>query len=235
MKRLVVIALAVCAIAIWWRDVFAPNVPESPGMYIAVIFTSARALPLDDEYSVNSQRMEELARAQPGFIEMEHAGDTSMSITISYWQTMEDAAAWKRNAEHIAAQTKGRDRFYEWFKVRIVRVQREYAFRKIRPPRVPALCVGSAYESNVPCIVNAPFVREWEAFGKVMSNYTKWFRKVGGAFPVTLKSSPETLYRRHDTTMLHLPLEVSCACVFLKMYCRVILITLRKGNQKQRT
>jgi heme-degrading monooxygenase HmoA len=51
-----------------------------------------------------------------------------LGITVSYWKSLEAIAAWKANAAHLVAQQHGRDTWYEEFKVRICRVERDYAF-----------------------------------------------------------------------------------------------------------
>jgi heme-degrading monooxygenase HmoA len=45
---------------------------------------------------------------------------------VSYWESSEAIAAWKRNAEHLQAQRLGRERWYHAFRIRICRVEREY-------------------------------------------------------------------------------------------------------------
>ncbi len=96
--------------------------------YYAVIFTSQRT-DMDDGYSQMSKKMEALAKRQPGYINMENARD-DVGITISYWESLEAIAQWKSNADHLFAQQKGISDWYEWYKVRICLVEREYEFKK---------------------------------------------------------------------------------------------------------
>ena len=96
--------------------------PEPP--YTAVIFTSVRTAG-DDGYAQMAQRMEELAREQPGYLGIESArGD--VGITVSYWIDAEAARAWKAVAEHRGAQRLGRAQWYRAYRVRIATVEREY-------------------------------------------------------------------------------------------------------------
>lgn len=106
------------------------STPDPP--YVAVIFTSRRT-PGDDGYAETAARMDELAARQPGYlgIEAARAGeDGGPSITVSYWATEEDARAWKRVGEHLAAQRAGRDRWYEAYELRIAMVTRAYGFTR---------------------------------------------------------------------------------------------------------
>jgi heme-degrading monooxygenase HmoA len=101
--------------------------PEPP--YWAVIFTSVRN-PLDDDgYGAVADRMEELARQQPGFLGVESVRDTGgTGITVSYWASEEAVRGWKANLEHREAQRKGRSGFYSRWFTRVCKVERAYSF-----------------------------------------------------------------------------------------------------------
>lgn len=96
--------------------------PKPP--YYAVIFTSRRTEG-DHGYGKMATRMVELASAQPGFLGMESARE-EIGITVSYWADLDSIRAWKENAEHREAQRMGREQWYESFRVRITKVEREY-------------------------------------------------------------------------------------------------------------
>ncbi|AKJ69516.1 hypothetical protein PATSB16_38580 [Pandoraea thiooxydans] len=96
--------------------------------YYAVIFTSMRTEG-DNGYEKMSNAMVQLASQQPGFLGVESARD-GLGITVSYWDSLEAIAAWKQNTAHLVAQQRGRDTWYETFKVRICRVERDYAFAR---------------------------------------------------------------------------------------------------------
>jgi heme-degrading monooxygenase HmoA len=96
--------------------------------YYAVIFSSVRR-GQDDGYDAMADRMLELAKAQPGFLDVESVRDGSgMGITVSCWESLEAIAAWKQNAEHLVAQRLGRERWYEQFTLRVCRVERETTY-----------------------------------------------------------------------------------------------------------
>ncbi|APY08300.1 antibiotic biosynthesis monooxygenase [Winogradskyella sp. J14-2] len=94
--------------------------------YYAVIFTSTQT---DDTegYSEMAEKMETLARQQEGFIGIENARNT-ISITVSYWESLDAIKNWKANTEHLFAQQKGREQWYNWYNVKICKVEREYQF-----------------------------------------------------------------------------------------------------------
>jgi len=96
--------------------------PKPP--YFAVIFTSHRT-EVDDNYEEVSAHMADLASQQPGFLGIESIRN-DLGVTISYWESLEAITAWRANAEHRVAQTKGRDQWYCCFRIRVCKVEREY-------------------------------------------------------------------------------------------------------------
>lgn len=95
--------------------------------YVAVIFTSRRKLEDDDGYAAMAGEMERLADGQDGYLGIESARDAEgLGITVSYWRDMESVRAWKRHADHIAAQKLGRAKWYADYTVRVAVVERAY-------------------------------------------------------------------------------------------------------------
>ncbi|MCL4168342.1 UNVERIFIED_CONTAM: hypothetical protein GTU68_014691 [Idotea baltica] len=74
-----------------------------------------------------AEKMESLAKKQDGFLGIETAKDT-IGITISYWESLEAIKSWKLHSDHLLAQKKGREEWYQWYHVRICKVEREYDF-----------------------------------------------------------------------------------------------------------
>jgi heme-degrading monooxygenase HmoA len=103
------------------------NIARTPAPpYFAVIFTSRRT-PVEEGYDAMADRMVELAARQPGFLGIESArGADGLGITVSYWASLADIAAWKANSEHRIAQIAGNKKWYEHFEVRIAKVERAY-------------------------------------------------------------------------------------------------------------
>ena len=103
--------------------------PTEP--YVAVIFTNQRSEADPDGYAEMAARMGELARGQPGYLGIENArGSDGIGITVSYWASADEARAWKQVAEHLAAQSAGRDRWYDRYHLRVATVTREYQWER---------------------------------------------------------------------------------------------------------
>lgn len=102
--------------------------PQPP--YYAVIFSSRRT-PGDNGYAEMAEQMDELAKTMPGYLGIESArGEDGLGITVSYWESEEAISNWKRNADHLQAQRKGRADWYEFYRVRVAKVERAYEMKK---------------------------------------------------------------------------------------------------------
>lgn len=104
--------------------------------YYAVIFTSTQTNNIEG-YAEMASKMENLAKQQKGYLGMDSArNDTSdlhnvqVGITVSYWESLDAIKNWKANTEHIFAQQKGREQWYNWYNVKICKVEHEYEFTK---------------------------------------------------------------------------------------------------------
>jgi heme-degrading monooxygenase HmoA len=105
--------------------------PEPP--YYAVIFTNRRAgwkdREVDAAYGEAADRMEELARTIPGYLGIETArGADGVGITVSYWDSEEAITRWRDHPEHLDTQSRGRRDWYEWYELRLGRVERARSF-----------------------------------------------------------------------------------------------------------
>ncbi|MBT8473702.1 MAG: antibiotic biosynthesis monooxygenase [Marinicaulis sp.] len=106
---------------------FAP-MAEPP--YYVVIFTNKHNAPDDADYETAGQAMEELAKTMPGYLGFEAArGEDGFGFAISYWESEEAIANWKRQAVHLEMQKRGRSDWYEFYNVRIAKVERAYSMK----------------------------------------------------------------------------------------------------------
>lgn len=103
--------------------------------YFAVIFTSTQTENTKG-YAEMAEKMEQLAKQQDGFISVDSARNntsatlsTGVGITVSYWESLEAIKNWKQQSEHLFAQQKGRTQWYNWYNVKICKVEREYEFK----------------------------------------------------------------------------------------------------------
>lgn len=79
-----------------------------------VVFRNRKRADIDRAaYAADAERMEELAREQPGFLEFKsYVADDGEVIALSEWTDEAAALAWRREAEHAAVQGRGRAGYY---------------------------------------------------------------------------------------------------------------------------
>jgi heme-degrading monooxygenase HmoA len=105
---------------------FTPRL-EPP--YYAVIFTSQRT-PGDRGYRDAAERMMALACEQPGFLGVDSArGDGGLGVTVSYWRSLDDVAAWRDQVDHARVRDQGRAQWYSHYELRIAKVERAYGWQ----------------------------------------------------------------------------------------------------------
>lgn len=96
--------------------------------YYAVIFSNLRTEG-DHGYDAMAERMVELGATMPGFLGIESVRD-GLGITISYWESEEAIGHWHEQAEHKLAQQKGYEIWYQSFKLRVCKIERDYDFER---------------------------------------------------------------------------------------------------------
>jgi heme-degrading monooxygenase HmoA len=82
-----------------------------------VVFRNRKRADIDQAtYDAEAERMEVLARQQPGYLAFKsYAAEDGETIALSEWADEAAARAWGRVAEHRMAQQRGREAYYETF------------------------------------------------------------------------------------------------------------------------
>lgn len=115
----------------------SPFAPRPAPPYYAVIFTSQRT-DGDAGYGAMADEMVALATAQPGYLGVESArGADGLGITVSYWRSLDDIAAWRAVLAHQAARDRGRAGWYSHYELRVARVERAYGWDAADGPQDP--------------------------------------------------------------------------------------------------
>ena len=92
----------------------------------AVIFRAEIDQP-DVRYGEMAAHLRELALSRFGCLDFVSIIDGKREIAISYWDSLEQIRAWKRQAEHQQAQELGRKRWYQSYQVQIARIEHQYS------------------------------------------------------------------------------------------------------------
>ena len=72
-----------------------------------------------------------LALGMPGYLGVETArGADGFGITVCCWQDEASIRGWKAQAEHHAAQERGKAEWYERYELKVAKVERAYGFKR---------------------------------------------------------------------------------------------------------
>jgi heme-degrading monooxygenase HmoA len=98
--------------------------PKPP--YYTVIFTSIRTQ-VDDGYTELNDELYAEAMKLEGYYGAETLRDEhGYGVAVLYWRSMEDIQQWSKYQKHLYAKKLGKEKWYEGWKVRIAKVEREY-------------------------------------------------------------------------------------------------------------
>ncbi|MEN9718321.1 MAG: hypothetical protein RIQ99_1199 [Pseudomonadota bacterium] len=80
-----------------------------------VVFRNRKRNRIDSAaYGADAAWMEQLARAQPGFISFKsYTADDGEVVALSEWTSADAARAWGSHPDHAATQARGRTEFYQ--------------------------------------------------------------------------------------------------------------------------
>ncbi|MGI5455743.1 antibiotic biosynthesis monooxygenase family protein [Streptomyces sp. CA-249302] len=98
--------------------------------YYAAVFTTVRTRD-QDGYRETDARLAELVRDIPGYLGMDHAQTPGgLGITVSYFRDADALTRWRSDAEHRAAQRRGRAEWYESYTLHVAKVERSHGFSR---------------------------------------------------------------------------------------------------------
>lgn len=99
---------------------------DLPTPYYAVAFSSIRTKEKEGYLEMDQLIYEEVEK-NPGYLGHEGTRqEDGFGIHISYWKDLESIKLWRDNTLHKQAKRLGKEKWYESFKTRICKVEKEY-------------------------------------------------------------------------------------------------------------
>lgn len=95
----------------------------------AVIFEVEIAEGKKDQYLDIATMLKEQLVKMPGFISIERFQslvNEAKLLSLSFWEDEKSLLNWKKNIDHMAAQSKGRASIFKDYRIRIAKVERDY-------------------------------------------------------------------------------------------------------------
>lgn len=96
-----------------------------------VVIFYAIAKEVDAEYDNLAIKLRDLAMSRYHCQRFVSVTEENQEVTLSYWQSMDDIARWKSNAEHQFAQQTGQESFYQYYRIEVAEISRQYSVGSI--------------------------------------------------------------------------------------------------------
>lgn len=97
---------------------------------IAVLFEADAVAEHQARYFQLAAELKPLLAEIDGFISIERFQSMTTAgkiLSLSWWETEESVLAWKKNLQHKAAQSEGRNSIFSFYRIRVVQVLRDYS------------------------------------------------------------------------------------------------------------
>lgn len=96
---------------------------------VIVVFTIQLAADIPEaEYEQTAAEMAELVQKVPGFVGMDYAETDGREMLVARFESHEALALWRNEPEHKRAQQRGRERFFEHYRIEVCDEVRSYEF-----------------------------------------------------------------------------------------------------------
>src|SRR5438445_11216397 len=103
---------------------------KDPTEVVVIFKTHLREGADSEAYRRTSRRMHELVERIPGFISIKaYTGEDGEEIDLVRFANEDALKVWKEQPEHLEAQRRGREEFYDRYSVQAGKVVRDYEFR----------------------------------------------------------------------------------------------------------
>lgn len=99
-------------------------------MSYVVLFTSKLAEADEQYHKLNDALYQALVKQQGYLGHQSYRDEKGLGCTISYWENLESLKQWKEFPMHLKAQEKGKQKWYEFYQVKICKIEKEYEWCK---------------------------------------------------------------------------------------------------------
>ena len=98
---------------------------------VMAVFRSMLRSGIDSDFGELADRMLEIAESMPGFVSYKvFVAPDGERASIIEFRSVDELEAWRKQPEHLAAQKRGRDHFYERYSLVVSEPERESRFER---------------------------------------------------------------------------------------------------------
>lgn len=92
---------------------------------LVILFRSKLTPEAGEDYNAMSDELHSLVRENPGFIDVKHyKAEDGERLTAVWFKDKESLREWKQLPRHREAQTTGRVKWYEYYKMDVATIER---------------------------------------------------------------------------------------------------------------
>jgi heme-degrading monooxygenase HmoA len=103
------------------------GLPDEAGCLVVVVFKITYRPGLDAQaYEQTGARMVELVSGLPGFLGMDYAAVDGGELLIARFESHDALAAWRTQPEHLLAQQRGQQEFFQHYRIEVCDLVRAY-------------------------------------------------------------------------------------------------------------
>jgi len=98
---------------------------------LVILFRSKLTSQAGADYDSMNTEMQSLVRQNPGFIDVKsYKSDDGERLTVVWWRDEESLRQWRDDVRHRLAQDTGRQKWYEYYKMEVAKVERQTCFER---------------------------------------------------------------------------------------------------------
>jgi heme-degrading monooxygenase HmoA len=98
---------------------------------LVVLFRSKLTPEAGEDYNTMSEEMHSLVRANPGFVDVKHfKAEDGERLTVVWFKDEESLREWRMLPRHREAQSTGRKKWYEYYKMEVATIERVTSFER---------------------------------------------------------------------------------------------------------
>ena len=89
-----------------------------------------------DRYFELASQLKTLLVQQPGFISVERFEslvERGKLLSLSFWESEQAIVNWRSQLDHIEVQKEGKEKLFERYRIRVVKIERDYSFSADTP------------------------------------------------------------------------------------------------------
>ena len=101
---------------------------------LVILFRSKLTDQAKEDYNAMNDEMAALVRQNPGFIDVKsYKSEDGERLTVVWWRDEDSLREWRQQMRHREAQNTGRQKWYEYYKMDVARVERTSNFERKEP------------------------------------------------------------------------------------------------------